>query len=626
MEKTLERPVAAPPNRRLPRPLLYGGGALLAVVLLAIATMVGLRLARPGALPGTTVYGTNVGGLQGEQLRDAVVAAGRGDDVVTITRGTAAFTSTGAELGYSLDAAATVAAVLERGRQLNPVAALSDHIRAFTGTTSVEPVHTVDDEQLRQRVAESSDVLNIEPVEGTVTFSGTSVERVDPSPGAIVRTDELAADVREALLESDELIFEAPADAVEPETTVAAVDAVAAQAEQAVSDAVELSRDGTTITFTPEDIAGMLTVEQDGAVLSLAIPAAAISRHVPAGVVSALEEEPTDATIAVSGGAVSITQSSDGFAFDPEATAAQLLEIATSTGSRTAELEGEILEPELSTEDAEALGITEQVSSFTTEHACCQGRVTNIQRMADLVDGVLIRPGETFSVNGHVGERTAARGFVLGGAIQSGEFVDELGGGVSQFATTLYNAAYFGGYAIPDFKAHSYYISRYPAGREATLNYPNVDLKIRNNSPHGLIIKTSYTSTSITVAMYGTKWVEVDSISGERRNPTSPETRTVENPALPRGSQRVKSEGRGGFDITVTRVLRFPDGREEREPVVTRYLAEPRVIERNSSSAPPPPAQESSPPPQQSSPPPQQDPPPEEEQPPPAPPEGDGDG
>jgi vancomycin resistance protein YoaR len=429
MDTTLERPAAPPSDHRFSRPLLYGAGALVAVILLGMASIVGLRLARPGALPGTVVNDVRVGGLEGDALRAAVMSAGREDDVVTITRGTATFTATGAELGYTLDVDETVAAVLEHGRQLNPIAALGDHIRAFSSTTPVETVHTLDDEQLALTVARSSDVLNDEPVEGTLTFSGASIERTDPAPGALVRTDDLAVLVREGLLTSGELEIEAPSDAVEPETTVADVDAVFSVAEQAVSGPVSLGRGPITLTFSPDDIGEMLTVERDGGDLSLALPPEDLGRHVPGSVIAELREEPTNADVTVSGGVVSITESTDGFAFDAEIAATQVLEIATSTGSRSAELEGEMLEPELSTADAEALGITEQVSSFTTEHACCAGRVTNIQLMADMVDGALIRPGETFSLNGHVGERTRAKGFVEGGAIQSGEFVDEVGAG-----------------------------------------------------------------------------------------------------------------------------------------------------------------------------------------------------
>jgi vancomycin resistance protein YoaR len=198
------------------------------------------------------------------------------------------------------------------------------------------------------------------------------------------------------------------------------------------------------------------------------------------------------------------------------------------------------------------------------------------------VNGVLVRPGETFSVNAFVGPRTRDKGFVSDATIQNGEFVDEIGGGVSQLATTMFNAAFFGGYDILEHKPHSQYISRYPAGREATLDYPNVDLKIRNNSPHGLLVATSYTGTTVTVSFYGTPWVQVEPLTGPRRNFTGPRTIFRENNALPLGTEQVVQQGEGqGFDITVVRVKRFPDGHEERDQFFTRYMAKPTIVERN---------------------------------------------
>jgi len=167
---------------------------------------------------------------------------------------------------------------------------------------------------------------------------------------------------------------------------------------------------------------------------------------------------------------------------------------------------------------AAGLGVNEIIGTFTTNHKCCESRVTNIQKMADILRGTLIAPGETFSVNDTVGRRTTEKGFVEGGVIQDGEFATDIGGGVSQFATTLFNAAFFGGLDIPAYKAHSKYISRYPFGREATLAYPSVDLKVRNDTPYGIVIWPRYTNTSISVDLWSTR-TAVGEQTGQ--NPTS---------------------------------------------------------------------------------------------------------
>lgn len=164
--------------------------------------------------------------------------------------------------------------------------------------------------------------------------------------------------------------------------------------------------------------------------------------------------------------------------------------------------------------DFEADGkIREIVGEFTTNHrpdteADPQPRVTNIQRFADLVRGAIIEPDEIFSLNDYVGERTEEKGFVEAGVIYRGVFTEDVGGGVSQFATTFFNAAFFAGLDFLEYQSHSLYISRYPYGREATISWPYVDLVVQNNTPYPMLVWPTYTSDSITVSVYSTEWAE----------------------------------------------------------------------------------------------------------------------
>lgn len=187
-----------------------------------------------------------------------------------------------------------------------------------------------------------------------------------------------------------------------------------------------------------------------------------------------------------------------------------LFDAAADGGTKTVVLPTVRVEDDGGQTRADEYGITEMVSTFTTNHSCCQNRVTNIHRIADLVRGQIIMPGETFSVNDFIGRRTRANGFVSDGVIQSGRFIDEVGGGISQFATTTFNAAFFAGLDIPEYQSHSIYISRYPYGREATLSFPLPDLELHNNTPHAVMIWTSYTGSSITVDMWSTPYFEVE--------------------------------------------------------------------------------------------------------------------
>jgi hypothetical protein len=143
------------------------------------------------------------------------------------------------------------------------------------------------------------------------------------------------------------------------------------------------------------------------------------------------------------------------------------------------------------------------IGEFTTYHACCESRVTNIDLIADAVDGAEVAPGETWSLNEHVGQRTVEKGYVPAGAILGGEMVSEVGGGTSQFATTLYNAIFFAGLEDVFHQPHSIYFARYPLGREATLGWALPDVVFRNDADHPVTIDTSYTGTSITVQLIG---------------------------------------------------------------------------------------------------------------------------
>lgn len=159
--------------------------------------------------------------------------------------------------------------------------------------------------------------------------------------------------------------------------------------------------------------------------------------------------------------------------------------------------------PEFTTEDAEALGVKHLVSSFTTFYSCCEARSRNIQTFADRINNAVVFPGEEFNINTYVGQRTEEKGFEPAGTLVKGVLIETTGGGISQFATTFYNAVFWGGYQDIYHKPHSRYFTRYPEGIEATISWPEPNLIFKNDTDSGVVIKTSYTNTSITVSFYG---------------------------------------------------------------------------------------------------------------------------
>jgi vancomycin resistance protein YoaR len=231
----------------------------------------------------------------------------------------------------------------------------------------------------------------------------------------------------------------------------------------------------------------------------------------------------------------------------------------------------------MTTEQAEALGIKEVVGEFTTGGFATDSGV-NIRVVARKVDGAIVKPGETFSLNGFTGPRGAAQGYVEAGVIENGAPAREVGGGISQFATTLYNASYFAGMKDAGHKEHSYYISRYPAAREATVfQNPDgssvIDLKFTNDAQTGVAIQTIWSPSSLTVKLWGTKRYRVESVPGAKANFSEPQTKPGP------GGNCHAGAGAQGFTTSDTRVLKdVATGREIRRDTRTvKYNPQPRI-------------------------------------------------
>ena len=290
---------------------------------------------------------------------------------------------------------------------------------------------------------------------------------------------------------------------------------------------------------------------------------------------------------------------------------------AALRGSRSGVLPfSEGAEPEVTTEELEALGIEHLVSKFTTYHGCCEARVDNIHLIADEVNGAVVPPDGQFWLNDYVGERTAEEGYQEAPAIIGGVVVDDnLGGGISQFTTTLYNAVFWGGYVDVTHTPHSFWFSRYPQGVEATLSWPSPDLAFGNDGSCGVLIRTEYTDTSITVRLYGcnggrsmvgehlpgdrtaTVYVAaegngeakaVEATTGEPYAFTDPTTTVYEgNSGLEPGQEQRVSDGTQGFSVDVVRTITSPDGTESEVAWTWRYRPQPIVVQRHPCQLPP---------------------------------------
>lgn len=451
-----------------------------------------------------------VGGLSPTEF-DAVLAdmANAYESVpVTLDTGNEPVTVPAVDAGLSLDTGAIAAAVRSVDGSVAPVARPFNWLGSLFTTTNVPISVVVDPDTLAAsplgELAEASSVPATEP---TVEAEGSTMVAVPGVDGNIVTTGQVAEAIAAGAVAAD---GGAVSVVVEPEPAAPSIsDDEAAElaflATSALNEPVTVVVDTTSFELAPEDLAGWLVTNVNSGRLELGIDtSAAIAGLNELAPQLGAPEVPVQ--FAVNGGVVSFSGGAPGTICCEPDTVERLI-LALSTDERVALLESEPKPLERGPQWAEDLKITTPIGSFTTNYPAGQDRAINIVRIAEILRGTVIEPGETFSVNGSTGPRTREQGFVDGGIIINGELSTGVGGGISQYATTLFNAAFFAGLDIPDYMMHTLYISRYPYGREATLAYNSVDLKITNNTPYGVLLWSESTPDSITVTLYSTPWV-----------------------------------------------------------------------------------------------------------------------
>jgi vancomycin resistance protein YoaR len=535
------------PERRVRGRALRRTGIVAAVVLGLLALVYGIDLAMSSDdVPrGVTVAGVQVGGMARaaaqQRLREQLEP--RLNHPITVRAGDVDATLNPRRAGLTLNWPATLD---QAGKQsLNPW----NRLASLWRTREVGVVTASDRAALTAALQGLRTQTDREPIEGTIRFAGARPIPVDPRPGQHLDVPAATELVLAAWVRGGTV--HAPVTTQPVHTTADGIRAALRDiVEPAVSGPVKVTGDGhdavlkpeviaTALRFAPDSRGGLTTTIDNPTVIAALNPQLASTQR-----------PGKNAEILIQGGAPVVLPSVDGRGIDWAASLLPLLNVLHNPAAeRTLAASYVTLPPTLSTEQANALGITTQISTFTTGgFATDSGQ--NIRRVAEQVNGAIVRPGETFSLNGYTGPRNAATGYVDAGIIDHGRPSRGIGGGISQFATTIYNASYFAGMTDVEHKEHSYYISRYPAAREATVFEGYIDVKFRDDSPTGILIQTTWTPSSITVTFWGTKHVDVESITGPRTDFTEPKTETIY------GQPCTSAQGARGFTVTDTRVVR----------------------------------------------------------------------
>jgi vancomycin resistance protein YoaR len=560
-------PPAPPPARSGRRLARLVPAAVLGA--LALAYLIDLVAGVGEVARGVSVAGVEVGGLSRASARQALIDH-LGDGlprVVTLRAGSAQAVVVPADLGLAVDWTASVAAA--GGQPLNPITrftSLFEH-------RDVPLVSTVDPARLGATLGEIADAVRTPATEGGLRFDGVTPTAVQPAEGTELDVPAAAAQIRSEWTTG--LPVALPLRRIAPSGGVTAAGiqrALTEVARPAVAQPVRVIGRGRNGTLNPGDIADALTFTPDGSgglAPVLDIPALV---DIVRPELADTEQPARDASVSLVGGAPKITASVDGRGVDYRATFAKLLDVLREPGPRQVTAVYVDQRATLNTAQLGALDIKDVISTFSTG-GFAVGAGENIERAARKIDGTVLRPGETFSLNAATGPRGAAQGYVPAGGIDEGRPADGVGGGVSQLATTLYNAAYFAGLTDVEHREHGHYISRYPVAREATVLEKSIDLKFRNDLPHAVLIQTIWTPADITVKIWGTKRYEVTSTTSPRTDLVPPQELT-----LPPGPGCVPSDGAPGFTAIDTRTMRdLATGRTTTSTRTARYRPSPRI-------------------------------------------------
>jgi len=535
------------------------GGRLVLVLILVLALLLAggyaaAALAAGDKVPrGTTVTGVDIGGLtqdEAEQRLEEELADRADASIQVAVDGAEPVSLTPAEAGLSVDYAASVEAA--GGEKTWDPRRLWDY---YTGGDDLDAVVDVDRAALDGAVSELVADTGTRARDGAVRFTDSGVVTRDPKVGLAVDPSEAADAVLAAYLD-DRPSVELELSDLQPEIDEADIrTALDSFANPAMSGPVTLAFGKSRVRLSPRQYAGALSMSPQNGVLVPEVDAERLIRLVEGATSKA--GDPIDATVRLVNGRPRVIPAKPGVTFDPDDITDAFLDlVARAEGERKIKVKATVDRPDFSTRDARELGIKEKVSEFTTYFPYAEYRNTNIGRAAELVNGTLLKPGETFSLNGVVGERTRENGFTTGFIISNGIFKEDLGGGVSQMATTTFNAMFFAGLKDIQHKPHSFYIDRYPVGREATVAWPSVDLSFQNDTDYGILIESFVTPStpssqgSATVRMYSTKVWDISAQNSERYAYVGPGTRTLRTPDC------YPNTGYSGFQIDVTRVFR----------------------------------------------------------------------
>jgi len=533
--------------------------------------------------PGITVSGETVGGLTRPQAeaKIAELVEEAGNSVVVLTKDEYRWPLRADDLGVDIDVEATVADAYNLTRDRNFFVDLGTRISLYFSSRDVELQGVMDDERTERFLDLVSEKLDDPAVNAGLRIEGGDVTVIEGRDGLVVDRELLRCRLEQVFFSFHSTEIPVPMKTESPRIQATDTAAAVAEARTMIGSSATLFLGDNEWPVTTSNIADFMDFTVEGG--SRLVPFISAEKAVPLfdRINDAVKLDPKNAGWSTDGKNATIIPSVAGRKLDREKTAEILTEITKSSTGRRGEIAVSEIKPDRTTEDAEAMGIKAALGSYTTEFGGSENRRDNVQLAAQIIHNTLIAPGEQFNFNDVVGRRTSDRGFKTAPVIvEGGRLEDDLGGGICQVSTTLFNAAFFAGVEITERWNHSRYLSSYPAGRDATVSWPAPNLRFRNDTPGWILIRSSASRNSVTFVIYGTsQGRKVTYTTSDFYNIRLATEKREKTDEIFVGETRVKDGGQDGKEIRVVRTV-TQDGKViHKDTFISNYPMFSRVVQ-----------------------------------------------
>ena len=517
--------------------------------------------------PNTKLFGYEIGSKLSPTVYEQINIAVKDkvNDPINFQTPQGTFTVTPEQIGLELDLPATINGISKN---------IFIFLKSAIFSTEVKPTINLDENTFKIALAKVITDNTKTPINATLATQGGKVVTTEAVSGTQIDWEKTKKSLRESWLyegrKAEVVIVYIP-----PAVSNEDVNKVRSNlADLAVASPITLKIGQRSIEISPEVIGTALNFipneEKLESKFDETVIVNEISRQIPN-----IQTTASDAKFDFPGDKVVIIPAQEGIKFKPGQLDAALSPAFRQKDNRVVNLDSAVVKPLITTESLDALGIKEQLSTFRQDFDYLPYREINVGQAARYMDGKILKSGEIFSMNETIKERTTKNGYVKGIYIgEGGRFDFGLGGGVSIITSATWTAAFYAGLERIEQRAHSVHIARYAPGLEATVSWPKLDLKFKNNTQNNILIKAIPARDGITIAMYGTK--EYDRITAKFGEPYNLNNNIdVVNSYDP---NCLPQDPAPGFKIVVTRQFWKNNSIVQSENLTTSYRPSDNII------------------------------------------------